>query len=354
MREKVFVGLSGGVDSAVSAALLKKQSYDVVGVFIKIWQPTFFECTWEKDRLDAMRVAVALDIPFREIDLSDQYEKEVVRDMLHAYESGVTPNPDVACNERIKFGHFYDWAKKEGADYVATGHYARIDKRGGHHLLMRGVDKDKDQSYFLYRLREDQLASILFPVGEYAKVEVRTLAKRFDLPVAKKSDSQGLCFVGDVTMAEFLRRYITLEKGSVLDMHGSRVGEHEGAALYTIGQRHGFTHEDGSGAAQYVVAIDTAANTITVSAERQDCERTEVSIEAVHSVSASPLPPRALAQSRYRETPFSVRLHAAEGTHRASFDEPHLISPGQSLVLYDGDICLGGARIATTVHSSRT
>src|SRR3989344_2576606 len=240
----VFVGLSGGGGSAVSAGILKEQGYEVTGCFIKRWQPEFIECSWREDRLDAMRVAASLGIPFREIGLSDEYKEEVVDGMVADYARGTTPNPDVLCNTSIKFGHFMKWALAEGADYIATGHYARLRQGFGGQArieLLRGADHNKDQSYFLWQLGQEELSRTLFPVGELTKHEVRALAKRFGLPNSGKPDSQGLCFVGDVSMEEFLARFIPLIPGSVVDVSGKTIGEHQGAALYTVGQRHGFS-----------------------------------------------------------------------------------------------------------------
>src|ERR1041385_6375895 len=189
--KKVFVGLSGGVDSAVSAALLKERGYHVTGVFIKIWRPEFIECTWKEDRIDAMRVCAALEIPFKELDLSEVYKKDIIDSMVKDYARGVTPNPDVLCNRSIKFGGFAKWAFDEGADRIATGHYARTENG----KLLRGVDEKKDQSYFLHLVSENDLKRTLFPVGEMKKTQVRELAKKFNLPVAQKPDSQGLCFI---------------------------------------------------------------------------------------------------------------------------------------------------------------
>lgn len=350
--QKVFVGLSGGVDSATSAALLKEQGYQVTGVFIKIWAPEFLECTWRTDRLDAMRAAAAIGIPFREIDLSEAYKREVVDRMVADYARGITPNPDVLCNERIKFGAFLQWALAEGADMVATGHYARTStvevKPRQDISLMRSVDTAKDQSYFLHRIGGNDLKRVLFPIGGLTKSEVREEAKRFGLPMATKPDSQGLCFVGDVSMADFLRRFIPVEKGKVLDMHGEIVGGHEGAPLYTIGQRHGFTVY-GANAAQphYVIAIDTQANAIIVSADKSDAAREEISLRDMHWIDKAPtLPARLVVQTRYHETPVTCMLRQNDdGTHIAHFDTPHIVSPGQSIVFYDGEVCLGGAII---------
>lgn len=347
MQMRVYVGLSGGVDSAVSAALLLRQGFAVTGVFIKIWQPEFIECTWERDRIDAMRVAVALGIPFKEIDLSEDYKKSVIDEMTSSYAKGITPNPDVACNERIKFGSFYRWAVDQGADRVATGHYARVVQNGGTHLLCRGVDVQKDQSYFLYRLDRAHLPRIMFPVGGMTKSDVRKLAESLDLPVAKKRDSQGLCFVGDVSMREFLRRYIPVEEGDVVDMSGRLVGRHFGAALYTTGQRHGFTIASAgdASAAHYVTGIDAARNVIRVSADKRDAQRAEFNTDTMHWLADKSMPLTCVAQSRYREDPFKVTVSARAGGCRIVMDEPHIVSAGQSLVLYEEDVCLGGAYI---------
>jgi tRNA-specific 2-thiouridylase len=346
MGKTVFVGLSGGVDSAVSAALLKEEGHLVVGAFIKIWSPEFIECTWKDDRLDAMRVCAALQIPFLEVDLSRQYKDEVVADMLSNYQRGLTPNPDVLCNRSIKFGHFARWAFGNGAERIATGHYARTASQGGTLKLLRGKDVNKDQSYFLYPLDQSDLARTFFPVGEYTKPEIRALAKKYRLPNAQKPDSQGLCFVGDVSMKDFLARFIPLEKGDVVDESGAKIGTHDGAALYTLGERHGFS-ANGSGI-HYVVHVDIARNLVQVSPRREDAARRHVRLSHMHWIGqASELPVRAQAQARYRETPFWANVSMKDGSNVAdiSFDEPHIAAPGQSLVFYDGEKCLGGGMI---------
>jgi len=338
----VFVGLSGGVDSAVSAALLQQHGHSVVGAFIKIWQPEFTECTWREDRLDAMRVAAYLGVPFREIDLSQEYKNEVVESMLADYQKGITPNPDILCNQRIKFGYFAKWARKEGADIVATGHYARIVEKDGIFELHRGNDTAKDQSYFLYRLTEEDLAHTLFPVGSYTKNQVRALARRYALPVAEKRDSQGLCFVGDISLPDFLSRYIPLRTGAVVDLYGNTIGEHQGTALYTIGQRHGLTvHRQEP---HYVVAIEPKTNTLTVSSSKDDAARETAMLTDVHWIHGAPSFPHTVqAQARYRER--SVAAHVVSNT-KVTFLKPHIAAPGQSLVVYEGEQCLGGGIIA--------
>jgi tRNA-specific 2-thiouridylase len=352
-KHSVFVGLSGGVDSAVSAALLLRDGYDVTGVFIKIWQPEFTECTWREDRLDAMRVAAYLQIPFREIDLSDEYKDEVVHDMIAAYESGVTPNPDVLCNERIKFGHFLRYALSHGADYVATGHYAQkeFSETTGTYSLLRSADQQKDQSYFLYRLGQAELSRALFPVGGLTKPRVRELAETFGLPVARKHDSQGLCFVGPVTIPEFLSKYISLKSGAVLDRTGAVVGEHDGAALYTIGQRHGFRLHNAPAAPMYVTAIHVADNVIEVAADLSSAAVHRIDLDALHWINEAREGDVLHVQTRYRERPVTATVTGST----LVFTEPHVISPGQSVVLYQGarerDECYGGG-IAIGINTS--
>ena len=348
----VFVGLSGGVDSAVSAALLKEQGYDVVGAFIKIWQPEFIECTWKEDRLDAMRVAVALGIPFLEVDLSESYKEHVIEDMLKNYSAGVTPNPDILCNTHIKFGDFAAWAFSSGADFIATGHYARVDPPAGvgdgMSALLRGVDGEKDQSYFLCGLERDVLSRTLFPIGGMKKSEVRALAERFKLPNSRRPDSQGLCFVGDITLKDFLRRFIPVVPGPVVDMKGNVIGSHEGAALYTIGQRHGFSVPSTGRDVHihYVTGIDTATNTLRVSENRADSAKKEALFGRVHWIGREPqLPYEAEVETRYREKPIRALIESSGGHFRAHFAEPHIFSPGQSIVIYDDSQLLGSGVI---------
>lgn len=341
----VYVGLSGGVDSATAAALLKGAGHNVTGVYIKIWQPEFIECTWREDRLDAMRVASALQIPFREIDLSEEYKSAVVERMIADYTNGITPNPDILCNEFIKFGAFMRYALDAGADRVATGHYARIVHEGAAVRLARGVDAAKDQSYFLHRISKRNLERTIFPVGAYSKSEIRDLARRFALPVAEKPDSQGLCFVGDVSMKDFLARFIELKKGDVVTASGEVVGVHDGAALYTVGQRHGFVMHAAS-APHYVVGIDTVANTLTVSSDLEDAKRSSVRLAHMHWIDADVTYPVAVhAQPRYRTQALAAEISLRNGNAFAEFASPQLLSPGQSLVLYSGDICIGGGVI---------
>ncbi|TSC85953.1 MAG: tRNA (5-methyl aminomethyl-2-thiouridylate)-methyltransferase [Parcubacteria group bacterium Gr01-1014_8] len=342
MGKVVFVGLSGGVDSAVSAALLKEQGFTVVGAFIKIWQPEFTECTWARDRLDAMRICATLGIPFKEVDLSDEYKREVIGDMIEGYTRGVTPNPDVLCNRVIKFGAFAGWAWEEGAQMIATGHYAQVKQKGHEFELHRGRDKEKDQSYFLWQLSSNDLGKIFFPVGALLKSEVRSLAARFSLPVAQKPDSQGLCFVGDISMPEFLSNYIPMKPGDVLDESEKVIGRHRGAALYTVGQRHGFSIHSSGGATYYCIRVDVISNTLVVSSDRKKAMRTKVQLSDTQWHRTSPANEISVeAQVRYREEPVSATVMKTNSTS-IQFDTPQLIAPGQSVVFYDSSCVLGG------------
>lgn len=341
--QTVFVGLSGGVDSAVSAYLLKKQGYRVVGAFIKAWEPDFLPCTGAEDRLSAMRVAASLGIPFVMYDLGDEYKRAVVDHFVSEYEAGRTPNPDVLCNRLIKFGAFWEHAKKDGADLLATGHYAMNEKLPDPGFrLLASKDKEKDQTYFLWTLTQDDLTHTLFPVGGMEKHEVRAIAEEADLPNAARKDSQGLCFLGHVEMMEFLKRSIPAKKGIVRDETGAVVGQHEGAWFYTIGQRHGFSSN--ARERRYVVRKDIAKNELVVSAEPLgEHPQKAFRLSGINWVSGSAYEGRALVRYRYRQPLAPASL----GSGRVVFDEPQLPAEGQSAVFYDerGEACLGGGVI---------
>lgn len=339
--KKVYIGMSGGVDSSVSAALLKKEGYEVIGVFIKVWQPDWITCTWKEDRLDAMRVAAKLDIPFITLDLEKEYKEEVVDYMINEYKAGRTPNPDVMCNRSVKFGGFYNWAMKQGADFVATGHYARSESG----KLIAGNDKNKDQSYFLWTLTKEQIARTLFPVGNIEKPEVRKLAKKFDLPNADKKDSQGLCFIGKIDIKDFLSHYIESKKGNVLNEKGEIIGEHDGAFYFTIGERHGYTitNKTPNDKPYYVISKDIVNNTITVANEIKSNNRLATLSNINWNQGKALINKNLKARSRYRASLQDIKF-INENT--IEFAEPQAtLSSGQSLVFYDGDICLGGGII---------
>jgi len=348
-KEKVFVGLSGGVDSSVAASVLLQKGYEVEGVFIKIWHPDFKECPWKEDRISAKRVAASLEIPFREVDLSDEYYREVIGDMKRVYASGKTPNPDILCNARIKFGAFLDWAEREGADKIATGHHARIMRDfSGEYRLLRGIDSGKDQSYFLWQVAREKLERILMPIGEMRKKDVRAHARRRNIPSADRPDSQGLCFVGDVDMHEFLRKLLSTSPGPVC-IKKKVVGEHDGAALYTLGQRHKFRITDPkmSGTPLFVVSSDIASNAIEVSESIESALSQIVLISDFNWISEAPLKDRVYtAEVRYHQKPQEVKVGKCdEGGYAVHFAQPQLASSGQSLVVYDGEVCLGGGVI---------
>ena len=344
--KKVFVGMSGGVDSSVSAALLKEQGFDVTGVFIKVWQPEWFECTWREDRLDAMRVCVHLDIPFMTLDLEKEYKKEVVDYMIEEYKAGRTPNPDIMCNRHVKFGGFFKWAMQNGADFIATGHYAQTEDG----KLIAGRDAGKDQSYFLWTLTKDELSRTMFPVGGMQKSQTRELARKFALPVAEKKDSQGLCFIGKVSIKEFLSHYIESKKGDVLDEKGNRVGEHDGALFYTLGERHGFTVSAKSADEKpyYIVDRDLIKNTLTVSHKGAlgdlEVAKKEYSLASVNWIGEAPVSGKAYkARIRHLGELLECNLEpVGKGEAEIGFKLPIIVASGQSIVVYDHEICLGG------------
>jgi len=364
-NKKVFIGLSGGVDSSVAAALLKEEGYDVTGVFIKVWSPDWMPCTWPEERRDAMRVAAHLDIPFLTFDFVEEYKKEIVDDLIDGYKRGEVPNPDVLCNKYIKFGAFLNKAKEVGADFIATGHYAQLAKQEFSifnfqfsknnstlhtlHSLLRGHDKNKDQSYFLWTLTQDQLKHCLFPIGEYQKSDVRKLAKKFELPTAEKKDSQGICFVGKVDMKEFLAHYIDIQKGNVVDERGNIIGIHDGVSFYTIGQRHGFTITE-KGAMDkpcYIIKKDLEKNTLIGSTKENNLSKTEIKLRDTNWIGDIPSQDTEYeAQIRYRQEPQKCRIEKEEGEIKVAFEKPQNVSAGQSIVVYDSDTCLGGGIVA--------
>jgi len=383
----IFVGISGGVDSAVSAALLKEQGYEVVGVFIRTWHPDFIKCNEEEERHDAMRVATYLDIPFLTFDLSDVYKKEVADYMIAEYKAGRTPNPDVMCNKEVKFGAFLKKALSMGADYVATGHYAQnfcscarqglaqikntrtspltplLIKGEGNKIysLEKGADPSKDQVYFLWTLKQKQLSKIIFPIGHLNKTEVRKLAKKFKLPVAEKKDSQGICFLGAVDLKDFLKHYIKEKVGKVLDQDGNEIGFHNGAIFSTLGERHGFTinKKGPNDGAFYVIEKDIKKNILYVSrdAKQMLCARqdlTQIKLINTNWISEPPISYKLKAKSyscqiRYHGEFLACKIETIDfkkNTAKIILEKSVLVASGQSLVIYNGGICLGGGVIA--------
>ena len=378
MGKTVYVGMSGGVDSSVSALLLKEQGYNVVGVYMKNWSRDLpgMKCPWAEDLADAKRVAVKLGIDFKVFDFEKEYHDKVVDYMLAEFKAGRTPNPDIMCNQEIKFKLFYEVSMEQGADFIATGHYARV-KDG---KLLRAADENKDQTYFLYRISEEALSHTLFPIGDMLKPDVKKLAAEKGLHNAYRKESMGVCFVGDVGMDDFLKEYFPITPGDIIDAEtGEKLGVHEGAVFYTIGQRHGLNI--GGGLPYYVVSKDMDKNIVFVSKNLNNKEiwtkelklkdvviRADTSeLGGFRSAAARELAPAARgARPSGRELPKAngpagrdpelevlVRLRHRAPLIPATFDgeilrfENEIKRPasGQSAVLYDGEECLGGGII---------
>lgn len=338
--KNVYVGLSGGVDSSVTAALLLEQGAQVHGVFIQGWYPPHIECTWKEDRHDAMRVAAHLGIPFTTLDASKEYKKFVIDYLLAEYKAGRTPNPDILCNREVKFGAFYRFAMEHKADFVATGHYAKIHDGS----LYRGVDDDKDQSYFLWAIGKEQLPHILFPLGGLAKSEVRTRAENYDLPTARKKDSQGICFLGNISMDTFLHHEFEITEGDAYTLDGRRVGTHAGALLYTLGERVPISGSEPG--PWFVILKDIEKNELHVSHELTSSKETNtLSLSSANYHEAIKPDEILTAQYRYHGPHVNVRIDT-EHNH-VTFVEPlaEVLATGQSLVLYRGEKLLGGGII---------
>ncbi len=351
---RVLVGMSGGVDSSLSAALLREQGYEVVGGFIKNWSDTkdlwTGECQWRAERRDALRVAAKLGIPLLTFDFEEQYRARVLERLFKGYEQGETPNPDVLCNEEIKFGLFFEEAMRLGFDFVATGHYAQVrrDADGLAHLL-KGLDPAKDQSYFLYRISQMALQKTLFPIGHLKKTEVRELAARYELPTAQKPDSQGICFVGKLNFHEFLRQRIPSKPGEIVTTDGEVIGRHDGLDAYTIGQRHGLLISRDR-LIWYVAGKDRATNRLIVVSDREHplLRAKTAEVGDLHWTCRPPVDNGTGAEVqvaiRYRQSPESAQLSLVDST-TAKLRFEHSVwalAPGQSAVFYQGEECLGG------------
>ena len=369
-KQRIVVGLSGGVDSAVTAHLLKKQGHEVVGIFMKNWEDDDDSefCSSRQDFLDAASVADVLGIEIEHVNFAAEYKDRVFAEFLHEYQAGRTPNPDVLCNAEIKFKAFLDHAMRLGADRIATGHYARarFNEATGLHELLKGLDPAKDQSYFLHRLNQAQISKTLFPVGELRKTEVRRIAEEIGLPNAKKKDSTGICFIGERPFREFLNRYISREPGPIRDERGRQLGTHVGLSFYTLGQRQGLGiggvkekgAQRGSGdhAPWFVARKDIPANTLWVVQGHDHPWLQYHALQADNASWVAGAPPRPGAlgtKTRYRQADAPGLLAPTEEAQHfsLSFDAPQwAVTPGQSAVLYDGDVCLGGGIIASAQH----
>jgi tRNA-specific 2-thiouridylase len=354
-KKTIFVGISGGVDSSVAAYLLKQQGYDVQGIFVKTWSPDWLPCTWVDEKRDAMRICAALGIRFHFLDASEEYKQGVADYMISEYKAGRTPNPDVLCNKVIKFGAMWQYAKAHGAEGIATGHYARTaygsaspERIEGHSLLQKASDPAKDQSYFLWMIDKELLPVIQFPIGHLQKSEVRNIAEKAGLFTATKKDSQGICFLGEVDMKEFLRHYIDEKPGVVITEDGTIIGEHDGACFYTLGERHGFriTKKDTNRTPYYIVAKNIADNTLTVATSPKNNFSADKNIILVlrevnwfTEVEKNTL---YTAQIRYHGVYLNARI-IDEKTVVLESDES--IPLGQSLVIYKQDTVIGGGII---------
>ena len=350
---KVVVGMSGGVDSSVAALLLKRAGHDVVGLFMKNWEDDDDDeyCSTRQDLIDAAAAADVIGIELEAVNFAAEYKDRVFSEFLREYSAGRTPNPDVLCNAEIKFKAFLDHAVRLGAEAIATGHYARVLRSDAGARLLKGADPAKDQSYFLHRLSQAQLARVLFPLGEMRKTEVRAMAREAGLPNHAKKDSTGICFIGERPFREFLNRYLPHVPGPIVDERGNRLGQHIGLAFYTIGQRKGIGL-GGAGEAWYVAEKRLASNELLVVRGHDHPRLLKRSLEALDAswISGSAPAPgtRHTAKTRYRQLDAPCRLtDLVDGEIKVDFDAPQwAVTPGQSVVLYDGDTCLGGGIIA--------
>lgn len=357
----VVIGMSGGVNSSVAALLLKEQGYKVIGIFMKNWEEKdeFGECTATEDAEDARRICEAIGIPFYTVNFVQKYWDHVFTYFLDELKKGRTPNPDVLCNKEIKFKAFLDYAMKLGADYIATGHYTRVDYHDGAYRLLKGVDPNKDQTYFLCMLEQHQLAKTLFPIGHMKKAEVKEIAKKNGFVTAYKKESTGICFIGERNFRYFLKNYLPAQPGKIMNDSGEVMGEHEGLMYYTLGQRKGLgIGGQGTGEPWFVADKDLQNNILYVVQGSNHPALYSVGLKAVDLHWISGYPPqgefRCTAKFRYRQPDQNVTVcMTTENTCIVHFDEPQrAITPGQFAVFYDGDVCLGAGTIDSVIKKS--
>lgn len=353
-QKTVVIGMSGGVDSSVAALLLKNQGYKVVGLFMRNWEESDESgaCTATEDFEDVKRVCGLLDIPYYSVNFAREYMDRVFTYFLEEYRAGRTPNPDVLCNREIKFGPFKDYAKALGADYIATGHYCGISHENGVHRLLKAKDQNKDQTYFLNQLTQEQLEGVLFPLADIDKTEVRRIAQEYGLATAKKKDSTGICFIGERNFRKFLQEYLPAQRGKILSLEGEEVGEHLGLMYYTLGQRRGLDlgGKKGEEGRWFVVRKDLKNNILYVShGDETPLLTNSCLVTGVNYIPSAPKETefRCTAKFRYRQNEQGVRVtKTGETTLKIDFDEPQrAVTPGQYAVLYAETRCLGGGVI---------
>lgn len=357
-KPRVVVGMSGGVDSSVTAWLLKEEGYEVIGLFMKNWDDTdeFGHCTATEDYEDVRRVCTQIGIPYYSVNFEKEYYQKVFQYFLDEYRKGRTPNPDVMCNREIKFGDFLQKAKQLGADFIATGHYAQIKKENGTKYLVRGADSNKDQTYFLYAVPKQQLMQAIFPIGHMQKKEVRALAEEVGLATAKKKDSTGICFIGERNFREFLSQYLPAQPGKICTLDGKEIGEHHGLMYYTLGQRQGLGIGGFGNGEPWFVAKKDLENNILYVAQGHDHEAlysNGLIATDVNWLGAGDLPDQPFectAKFRYRQQDQKVFVHPqSDGRLLVEFEKPQrAVTPGQSMVMYHGEKCLGGGIIDHT------
>ena len=351
---KVVVGMSGGVDSSVTAALLKEQGYEVIGLFMHNWEEDDENgvCTSVADYEDVKRVCNKLGIPYFSVNFSEEYMDRVFKYFVQEYEKGRTPNPDVLCNREIKFGPFLEYALNLGADFIATGHYAKVKRENGFTYLLKAKDTNKDQTYFLNQLSQEQLKKVIFPLGDLVKSDVRKIAEKYGLSTAEKKDSTGICFIGEKRFREFLKNYIPSKRGDIVDLNGKKIGEHDGVMYYTLGQRRGLNiggKKDGNGKRWFVVDKDVKNNKLIVS----QGEASELFSSGLVSYNINWIPYKpesqefeCFAKFRYRQPDQKVKVSIQPDKVIVTFnDRQRAVTPGQYVVFYDETKCLGGGVI---------